>query len=59
MANSINSEFQRTIKDEIFKKDNDVEYQEGPIKRIERCQVSAKTKTICSVLWGLWNVVLC
>ena len=43
VANAVNDKFHDTLKNDILKKDFSVDYQRGPLKRIERCQAKAET----------------
>ena len=43
VANAVNEKFHDVLKNDILKKDFACDYQQGPIKRIERCQAKAET----------------
>ena len=43
VANAVNDKFHDTLKNDILKKDFSVDYQRGPLKKIERCQSKAET----------------
>ena len=43
VANMLNSEFHRMMKEDVLKPDKRVIYRAGPVKKIERCQQKAET----------------